>query len=37
MVEDGVPMLMICGLYQLFGHHFETREAGRSKASVRWM
>ncbi|GAA1453122.1 type 1 glutamine amidotransferase [Nesterenkonia lacusekhoensis] len=29
MVEDGVPMLMICGLYQLFGHSFETREGQR--------
>lgn len=24
--QDGVPMLMICGLYQLFGHFFKTRE-----------
>lgn len=22
--EDGVPMLMVCGLYQLFGHSFKT-------------
>lgn len=22
--DDGVPMLMICGLYQLFGHYFDT-------------
>lgn len=22
--EDGVPMLLICGLYQLFGHSFKT-------------
>lgn len=29
MVEDEVPMLMICGLYQLFGHYFETREGHR--------
>lgn len=25
LAEDGVPMLMICGLYQLFGHSFITR------------
>jgi CobQ-like glutamine amidotransferase family enzyme len=24
LAERGVPMLMICGLYQLFGHYFET-------------
>ena len=24
LAEDGVPMLMICGLYQLFGHRFIT-------------
>ena len=24
LAEDGVPMLMICGLYQLFGHYFLT-------------
>lgn len=24
LAEDGVPMLMICGLYQLFGHFFKT-------------
>lgn len=24
MADDGVPMLMICGLYQLFGHNFIT-------------
>ncbi|MGW9022137.1 type 1 glutamine amidotransferase [Leucobacter chromiiresistens] len=24
LAEDGVPMLMICGLYQLFGHRFVT-------------
>ncbi|GFZ87947.1 type 1 glutamine amidotransferase [Nesterenkonia alkaliphila] len=28
LAEQQVPMLMICGLYQLFGHFFETR-AGR--------
>lgn len=27
--EDGIPMLMICGLYQLFGHYFETRSGTR--------
>ena len=26
---DGVPMLMICGLYQLFGHYFETIDGTR--------
>jgi len=24
MKADGVPMLMICGMYQLFGHYFQT-------------
>ncbi len=24
MADAGVPMLMICGLYQLFGHYFQT-------------
>jgi CobQ-like glutamine amidotransferase family enzyme len=24
MADDSVPMLLICGLYQLFGHYFET-------------
>jgi CobQ-like glutamine amidotransferase family enzyme len=24
LAEAGVPMLVICGLYQLFGHYFET-------------
>ena len=26
MADSGVPMLMICGLYQLFGRFFKTRE-----------
>ncbi len=26
LAEDDVPMLMICGLYQQFGHFFKTRE-----------
>ncbi|MFZ1801533.1 MAG: glutamine amidotransferase [Candidatus Saccharimonas aalborgensis] len=26
LADDNVPMLMICGLYQLFGHFFKTRE-----------
>lgn len=26
LVRDGLPMLVICGLYQLFGHSFETVE-----------
>jgi len=26
MAADGVSMLMVCGMYQLFGHHFVTSE-----------
>jgi CobQ-like glutamine amidotransferase family enzyme len=26
MIEDGVPCLVICGLYQLFGKYFQTAE-----------
>jgi len=26
MADDGVPMVLICGLYQLFGHRFVTQE-----------
>ena len=26
LAADGVPMLMICGMYQLFGEYFETSE-----------
>jgi hypothetical protein len=26
LAENGVPMLVICGLYQLFGHRFVTHE-----------
>lgn len=29
LVEQGVPMLMICGLYQLFGEYFETVDGSR--------
>lgn len=29
LAEDDVPMLMICGLYQLFGHYFETKDGLR--------
>jgi len=25
MSRDGVPMLMICGMYQMFGHYFKTQ------------
>jgi CobQ-like glutamine amidotransferase family enzyme len=24
MQNDGIPMLMICGMYQMFGHYFKT-------------
>ncbi len=26
LAEDGTPMLLVCGLYQLFGHYFDTLE-----------
>lgn len=26
LADDGTPMLVICGMYQLFGHFFRTRE-----------
>ena len=29
MKADGVPMLMICGMYQLFGHYFQTFQGDR--------
>ncbi|NEG97057.1 glutamine amidotransferase [Bifidobacterium sp. SMB2] len=29
LADDGVPMLMICGMYQLFGEYFETSEGKR--------
>jgi len=29
MKADGVPMLMICGMYQLFGHYFSTQQGDR--------
>ncbi|PWG59337.1 glutamine amidotransferase [Bifidobacterium catulorum] len=29
LAADGVPMLMICGMYQLFGEYFETSEGRR--------
>ena len=33
LAADGVPMLMVCGLYQLFGHVFRTR-AGRELTGI---
>ena len=29
LAESKLPMLMICGLYQLFGHYFETKDGDR--------
>ena len=29
MIEAGVPMLVICGLYQLMGHYFQTGDGDR--------
>lgn len=29
MIETGVPMLVICGLYQLMGHYFQTGDGDR--------
>jgi hypothetical protein len=29
MAEDRIPMLMICGMYQMFGHYFLTQEEKR--------
>lgn len=29
LAEEDTPMLVICGLYQLFGHYFETRKGIR--------
>ena len=26
MAKNGIPMLMICGMYQMFGHYFLTQE-----------
>lgn len=26
MAKNGVPMLMICGMYQMFGHYFKTNQ-----------
>ncbi len=31
LADTDVPMLMICGLYQLFGHFFETRDGTKIK------
>ncbi|WP_394969489.1 type 1 glutamine amidotransferase [Scardovia wiggsiae] len=29
LADNGVPILVICGLYQLFGHYFETVDGAR--------
>lgn len=29
LARDGLPMLMICGLYQLFGHYFQTKDGDK--------
>jgi CobQ-like glutamine amidotransferase family enzyme len=29
LAQAGTPMLMICGLYQLFGHYFKTSDGGQ--------
>ncbi|MBP9813418.1 glutamine amidotransferase [Candidatus Saccharibacteria bacterium] len=29
LADNGVPMLMVCGLYQLFGHYFKTANSGK--------
>ena len=29
LADAGVPMLVVCGLYQLFGHHFDTVDGRR--------
>ncbi len=29
LADDGLPMLVVCGLYQLFGHHFDTVDGRR--------
>lgn len=33
LAENGTPMLMVCGLYQLFGHFFETSAKNALPAS----
>lgn len=33
LVEDGVPCLVICGLYQLFGKYFKTAEGQKIKGA----
>ena len=35
LAADGTPMLMICGLFQLFGEYFETSEGERLDAHQR--
>lgn len=29
LAQDNMPMLMICGLYQLFGHYFQTKDGDK--------
>ena len=29
MAKNGIPMLMICGMYQMFGHYFLTQEGNK--------
>lgn len=29
LADNGVPMLMVCGLYQLFGHYFKTASGNK--------
>lgn len=31
LADNGVPMLMICGMYQMFGHYFKTNDGEKIK------